>query len=45
MVPDLDDLTYEERLKKNATDNIKRKKRKRRLNYKIQIDGQLRSNR
>ena len=32
MVPDLESLTYEEILKRNATDNTKRKNRKRRLN-------------
>ena len=34
-MPDLEDLTYKERFKKNVIDNTKRKKRKRRLNCDI----------
>ena len=40
MVPDWEDLTYEERLKEMLTNKTKRKKRKRKLNYNIQINEQ-----
>ena len=35
MVPELEDLTYEERLKQMQLNNIERKERKRRLNYNM----------